>query len=271
MNQEVQENLDVRVSDGPRSVTALWCDGSVPTLDHTASLIRRVQKLLDKAARTANPHEADAFARKAAELVAEHRIDPDRLRAGDSGGDDLVLRDVALGRGAYVRARLSLLTAVADANDVKVVFRSTEHGTIAHVAGFSSDVEVVETMYHSLHSQAATHMATIRRGTGAATQRFRRSFLFGYADRIAEILADARAATESQVAASAAGSMSLALRARSDRVEEFAAESFGCVRTARAPSAAQANAWVAGVEAANGADVGRGRLAGRRALGSGLR
>ena len=56
-------------------------------------------------------------------------------------------------------------------DDVKVVFRSTEHGTIAHVAGFSSDVEVVEAMYHSLHSQAATHMATIRRGTAPPTRR----------------------------------------------------------------------------------------------------
>ncbi|MGI9646329.1 MAG: DUF2786 domain-containing protein [Ilumatobacteraceae bacterium] len=240
------------------------------TLDRTESLIRRVEKLLDKAARTANPHEADAFARKAAELVAEHRIDPDHLYAGATGDDDLVLRDIALGRGAYVRARLALLTAVAEANDVRVVFRSTEHGTIAHVAGFTSDVEVVEVMYQSLHSQAAAHMASIRRNTGAATQRFRRSFLFGYADRIAEILADARATTEADIGASSS-STSLALRARSERVEDFAAESFGRVRTARAPSAAQANAWAAGVNAAEGADVGRGRLAGRRALGSGQR
>lgn len=256
----------------PPTVTAVWCDGAVATSQPESSLVRRVQKLLDKAASTANPHEADAFARKAAELVAEHRIDPDRLsERGAAAGDQLVLRDIALGRGAYVRARLSLLTAVAEANDVKVVFRSTAGGTVAHVAGFASDVNVVEMMYNSLHSQASAHMATIRRGSGAATQRFRRSFLFGYADRIAQILADARAASEANLAPASTSSTSLALRARADRVDQFAAESFGRVRTARAPSAAQANAWDAGATAANRADVGRSRVGGRRALGTGAR
>lgn len=239
------------------------------TVDPDTSLIRRIQKLLDKAASTANQHESDAFAAKAAHLVAEHRIAPERLHASGSGADELVLRDVPLGRGAYVRARLALLTAVAGANDVRVVFRSTPTGTIAHAAGFRSDIDVVEVMYHSLHHQAADHMAAIRRGTAAATQRYRRSFLFGFADRVAEILADSRAATEASAPASTTESTALALRARADRVEEYAERSFGRVRVARAPSAAQARAWVAGASAANGADVGRARLAGRPAIGRG--
>ena len=40
-----------------------------------AELLGRVRKLLDKAEGTTNAHEADAFSRKAAELIAEHRID----------------------------------------------------------------------------------------------------------------------------------------------------------------------------------------------------
>jgi len=239
------------------------------TVDPDTSLIRRIQKLLDKASRTANPHEADAFAAKAARLVAEHRIDPERLQASGAAGDELVLHDVPLGRGAYVRARLALLMAVAEPNDVRVVFRSTPTGTVAHTAGFRSDIDVVDVMYHSLHQQAAGHVTTVRRGTAAATQRFRRSFLFGFADRVGEILAEARTATEANAPAASAHATSAALRARADRVDDWVGESFGRIRSARAPSAAQAHGWAAGASAANSADVGRARLAGRPAIGRG--
>jgi len=248
-------------------------------------LLLRVRKLLDKAEVTTNAHEADAFSRKAAELIAAHRIDPDRLAAVDAG-DDLHVREIEIGRGAYVRARLSLLQAVADAHDVRVVFQSRPHGTVAMAAGFRSDLDVVEVMYTSLHQQAGSQMAGIRRQTGAATQRFRRSFLFGFADRIGDVLAESNRRAESQQRASdhdfgagagagagaggaddIARARALATTTRNERIEEFAARSFGRVRTARAPSAAQVTGWGAGAAAASRADVGRTRLAGRRAIG----
>lgn len=228
---------------------------------------------MDKAAATTNAHESDAFARKAAELVALHRIDPDRLI--DPGvGDDLDVREVALGRGAYVRGRLALLTAIASTHDAKVVFGATPTGTVAYVAGFGSELEVIELMYHSLHGQAAGQMAAERRSTGAATQRFRRSFLFGYADRLGQLLADARTSIERSEQPGADGrsrspELAVALQDRRRQVEDFAAREFGRVRTARAPGAAQATGWHAGAAAAERADVGRTRLAGRRALGRG--
>ena len=242
-------------------------------------LLLRVRKLLDKAEVTTNAHEADAFSRKAAELIAAHRINPDRLAAVDAG-DDLHVREIEIGRGAYVRARLSLLQAVADAHDVRVVFQSRPHGTVAMAAGFRSDLDVVEVMYTSLHQQAGSQMAGIRRQTGAATQRFRRSFLFGFADRIGDVLAESNRRAESQQRASdhdfgagaggggdIARARALATTTRNERIEEFAARSFGRVRTARAPSAAQVTGWGAGAAAASRADVGRTRLAGRRAIG----
>lgn len=225
---------------------------------------------MDKANATANPHEAEAFARKAAELVARHRIDPDRVTGGR---DDLAVREIPLGRGAYVRARLALLIAVAAAHDTRVVFGTTPTGTVAHVAGHVGDLDVVELMYHSLHTQAAARMASERRATPAATQRHRRSFLFGYADRMGVLLADSRRDAEAAVVESATddrvASNQVAIIERSRRVDAFAKESFGRVRTARAPGAAQVNGWKAGAAAADRADVGRARLAGRRALGSG--
>jgi len=178
---------------------------------------------LDKAAMTANVHEADAFSRKAAELIARHRIDPEHL-ARDAARGELGVRDVVLGRGAYVRARLYLLMAVAEAHDARVVFAAGPSGTVAHVAGFTDDLDLIETMYHSLHAQAASQMASIRRSTAAATQRFRRSFLFGFAERISELLKSANSeALAAARQATPGASTELALRQRGARVEEFAA------------------------------------------------
>jgi hypothetical protein len=231
-------------------------------------LLERVRKLLEKSRGTANVHESDAFAAKAAELIARHRLDPDRLAAPASG--ELAVRDIQLGRGAYVRARLALLMAVADAHDGVVVFASTATGTVAHVAGFVDDLDVIEVVYTSLHSQAAARMAAERRATGAATQRFRRSFLFGYADRMRKLLASSRAAAEA-AASEAAGSSDgvIELRARAARVDDFARSTFGRTRAARRPNAAQEHGWRAGERAAESADVGRARLAARPGIGRG--
>ncbi len=238
------------------------------TVDHT--VITRVRKLMDKAAATTNIHEADAFSRKAAELVARHRIDAETL--AERPHDDLVIREIPLGRGAYVRGRLALLMAVAGAHDARVVFGSTPTGTVAYVAGQSSDLDVVEVMYTSLHAQASLRMSSERRATAAATQRYRRSFLFGYADRVAtafdEVRHEAEEASASDVAVDTMG-RSLARVERIRRVDEFMDRRFGRIRTARTATGAELGGWSAGSSAAEGADLGRQRLKARRSLGPG--
>ncbi len=229
-------------------------------------MLDRVRKLFDKANATSNVHEADAFSRKAAELVARHRIDPTRLAAA-SADDRVELQEMALGRGAYVRARLALLTTIGDHHDVRVVFRTTPAGMVAYLAGYASDVDVVELLYHSLHQQAASQMAGISRGTGAATQRFRRSFLMGFASRIGALLDSTEKEAGLGRAAATVESTALALRARSEHVDAFVRAEFGRVRSAAATTPAQATGWHAGVAAAERADVGRARITERPALG----
>ncbi|WP_420450589.1 DUF2786 domain-containing protein [Ilumatobacter sp.] len=235
-----------------------------------------MRKLLDKSARTDNQHEADVFARKAAELVARHRIDPDRLTARRFG--ELELIEIEVGRGAYVRGRLALLHDVADAHDVRTVFRSTPVGAVAMLAGHRDDLDVVEVMYASLHAQVAGQMAEIKRSTGAATQRDRRAFLFGFADRIGELLRDARTTIEDSAAAPHArrgrhgddeSPTTVALRERRARVDEFAEREWGRVRAASRPTAVTADGYRRGKSAADRADVGRRRLRGHRELGAG--
>jgi hypothetical protein len=230
-----------------------------------ATLVDKVRKLLAMAEGTANPNEADAFSRKAAALIAEHRIRPDQLRATGSG--ELGVEEFLLGRGAYVRGRLALLQAVAEAHSCMVVFQAQTSGMVAFVAGFRADLDTVGLLYHSLHTQASSRMARERRATAAATQQWRRSFLFGFADEIHTMLADtAREATERLHPSSTALP---ALRARERQVDEFLRRRFGRVVAARRPKAATPQGFVAGRRAAAAADLGRRRFGGRRALGRG--
>ena len=234
--------------------------------DDDQALLERVRKLFEKANATTNSYEADAFSRKAAELVARHRIDPARL-ASTKRDDRVVMHELALGRGAYVRGRLALLTTVGDHHDVRVVFRTMPVGMVAYLAGFASDVEVVELLYHSLHQQAATQMAGISRGTAAATQRYRRSFLMGFANRIGSLLdATEREAGRGRSEATVE-STAVALRERTEQVDDFIRVQFGRVRSAAPATPAQATGWHAGAAAAERADVGRARIPDRRALG----
>ena len=229
------------------------------------NLVARVRKLLAMAEGTDNPNEADAFSRKAAELIAEHRIDPERLCGDDRGDLDVV--EIVVGRGAYVRGRLALLGAVGDSNGCKVVYEVRSHGTVALVAGYRADLESVGLLYHSLHTQAASRMAAERRATPAATQQWRRSFLFGYAAEVRSMLR--RSAERAQRRADRAESVLPALRARDARVDEFATQRFGRIVSARPAKAPTMSGWQAGRDAASSADLGRPRVAGRRAIGPG--
>ena len=237
------------------------------------SLIERVRKLLDKAERTDSVHEAEAFAAKAADLVARHRISPEQLEQSDRDGDDLVIRELLVGRGAYVRGRLALLGNIAEAHDVRMVFQATPAGSMAFLAGRSVDLDIVEVMYASLHSQVAGQMAGLRRSTGAATQRERRAFLFGFANRIGDLLAESAAAAkaESERGVDGGVSTSLAVRERRERVDGFADERWGKVRSASRPASLSPDGYSRGVDAADRADVGRTRLDGRAAIGRGRR
>jgi hypothetical protein len=230
-----------------------------------SNLISKVRKLLAMAEGSPNPNEADAFSRKAAELIAAHRIDPDRLRA--EAGDDLDVREFELGRGAYVRGRLAVLQVVAEGHGCRVVFEVRERGTGAYVAGFRSDLDTVELLFHSLHTQASSRMAAERRATAAATQQWRRSFLFGYADQIRSML---RSTADEAVRHVHPSSAALpALRARDRRVDEYSRHRFGRVVAARRPKPATVTGWEAGRRAASRADLGRSRVGGLRSIGRG--
>jgi len=240
---------------------------AVSALPADEPMLEKVRKLLAKAEATQNAHEADAFAAKAAALIAAHRIDTARLAAGGAG-EALAIRSLTIGRGAYVRARLALLGAVARNHDCELVWISTADGAVAKVAGFTSDLDATVVLYDSLHLQAATRMVAVRRATPAATQRFRRAFLFGYAARVDELLGETRRTVEAETVTTGT-SLLPDLPGRAAQVRDFASASFGRVVPASAPTAAVASGWHRGHAEAGRADIGRSRLAGRPQLGPG--
>jgi uncharacterized protein DUF2786 len=235
------------------------------TGEATKSLIDKVRKLLAMAEGASNANEADAFSRKAAELIAVHRIDP--LRLVEAADDRLTVRSCPIGRGAYVRARLALLQTIAEANSCRLVWQAGPVGTVALVAGFVSDVDTTEMLYTSLHAQASSRMSAERRATGAATQRWRRSFLLGYANQVGKMLQRTHEAAARDALPSSA--VLPALRARERRVDEYARTAFGRVVSARPASAATLTGWQAGQTAATRADVGQRRIGALRAIGAG--
>jgi hypothetical protein len=237
------------------------------TGEASKSLIDKVRKLLAMAEGASNVNEADAFSRKAAELIAVYRIDPARLAA--AADDRLTVRSFPIGRGAYVRARLALLQTIAEANSCRLVWQAGHDGAVALVAGFASDLATTEMLYTSLHAQASSRMSAERRSTGAATQRWRRSFLLGYANQVGKMLIGTHETAAAAQGAEPANVALPALRARERQVAEYARTAFGRVVSARPASAATSTGWQAGQSAASRADVGRRGIGALRAIGAG--
>ncbi len=220
------------------------------------SVIDRVQKLLAVAERTSNEQEADAFARKASELIARFRLSPEAIR--QRRPDGFTLREQFIGRGAYVRARFHLLAAIADGMGCLATYTVGPSGTTAQISGSAVDVETVHLVYTSLHLQMAQRASMRRRNTAAATQRYRRSFMFGFAEQVGEMLA--KVEHEAMEHSSHVETLMPALLEHRQQVHEFAERRLGRIRSASRPAPAQRDGMRDGRHAAETADIGRRRV-----------
>jgi hypothetical protein len=219
--------------------------------------LRRIRGLLAKAESTEFPDEAEALTAKAQELMTRYSVDAALLEAGPSptGGPAVGTRRVHV-RDPYVRAKMQLLAAVAEANDVRVVWYTSVG--IANLVGVRADVAAVELLFTSLLLQVAQALAAAERAQRqrCASRSFRRSFLLGYSHRIGERLQTARRRATAQAAAEQGVDLLPVLRSRQAAVEERVAELFPRVRATRSRASVDAGGWYAGREAAERADVG---------------
>ena len=221
--------------------------------------LRRIRGLLAKAESSEFPDEAEALTAKAQELMTRHAIDAALLGGGPStDGPAVETRRVHV-RDPYVRAKMQLLAAVAEANDVRLVWYSGLG--IANLVGVRADVAAVELLFTSLLLQVARALAATERTApcASATRSFRRSFLLGYAHRIGERLLTARQSATADAAAEHEIDLLPVLRSRQVAVEERVAELFPRVRATRSRASVDGAGWFAGRDAAERADVGHRR------------
>lgn len=227
---------------------------------------RKIRALLDKAEATPYPAEAEALTAKATELMAAWQITEAMLAAARPLADrgEVVTRDVELGKGPYVHARLALLGSAGLFQQCRVLTSTGWNGRVGHLVGFSADVDRAEMLFTSLLLQATAAVTTARapdhRG-GVTTTSWRRNFLLGYARKAGERLHDASAAAvaRAQAARTASGetaSVALVLADRVAAVDSWVAEQYGRLGTAPRARATSSAGWHQGEAAAARADLG---------------
>jgi hypothetical protein len=225
-------------------------------------IIDKVRKLLAKAEGTTNEAEAEAFSIKAAELIAAHRLDPEQLAPRPD--DPIEIDEIGLTSGAYSRARLELLGNIADAHGCLILIRRVNGDTWVKVIGHRSDIDLVRMLYTSLHAQATSQMKRVFCVTAGDTRSWRRSFLFGYAERIGELLQ--RIGQEATETSEHSEELHPILLDRAQRVEEFKRHNFPVVGTMRPAMGVSPGGRLAGRDAADRANLGFDAVGQRGAL-----
>lgn len=229
-------------------------------------VLRKIRGLLDKAEASTFEAESSALFAKAAELMGRHRITKAMLDAGRRPIDrgEIVKRDILLGSGPYVRARLHLLDNVSEASCCRMVTTSGWDGRIGTVIGYETDASAVDVLYTSLMIQATVAMKAATIPVGENTTAFRRSFLFGFSERVAERLREANRIVTDQIQAESDESVALVLVDRQEAVDEDLFRRYG--KLPRLGAAARLARSGIGAGRAAG---GRADLAGNRGVAAG--
>ena len=244
------------------------------TTTGTDSVLRRIRGLLDQAESTPYASEAETFAAKAAELMARHHVDTAMLHRSRRDSSAVVEADIELGRGQYVRARLELLGAVAEAYDCRLLTSSGPEGRTGHLIGHAADVEQVTLMYTSLLVQATRAADAEAMPRGHRTVTFRRGFLLGFAARVGERLTEqAAAAVRAAEAERAPGrgtasepSVALVLADRRDTVDRWVQGRYPRLRRLDQAAPVSTEGVDRGMRAGDHADIGGAAVGGGRAM-----
>ena len=190
--------------------------------------------------------------------MTRHAIDDALLaahEAGRSSGEQPSGRRIGID-DPYAQAKAILLTVIGEASHCRAVW-SKRFG-FSTVFGYAGDLMSVELLYTSLLLQARNAM--VRAGDGgkrARSSSFRRSFLFGFADRIGRRLEEAAGAAVADAVDERGSALLPVLAQRSGRVDEFRNEAFPHLAENRM-TIGDWSGWVSGVAAADTAVIARG-------------
>lgn len=229
----------------------------------------RVRKLLAKAEDPGcTPAEAEALNLKAAELVAKYGIDAAMLAASGQVKDTVGQRIIEI-RAPYARSKVTLLANIVVMLRGRIITTQTSNVTMAHIFGFTADLDRIELLYTSLLVQAQYGLIKQRpphawESIGA----YRRSWFHGFSIAVGTRLEATERSAQTEHEASTGTSTALVLADRSALVNAAVSETFPSVRDGR-PRKLQGSGRQAGYQAGMQADLGGQRVAGqgRREIG----
>jgi hypothetical protein len=181
-----------------------------------ATLLKRIQALLDKAASTTYPAEAEALLAKAQELMTRHSIDDATLAVRRRLHEGVITRSHVL-EAPYATAKSALLSAVRCNNGCRVVLHGGVDGAReCTLVGHASDLDHAVALYQGLVLHGVREMLRAPVPEWDGIRAFRHAFLLAFATRIGERLrmaADTAARAAPVAAPNASAAVVLADRA----------------------------------------------------------
>ncbi|MFG1638752.1 DUF2786 domain-containing protein [Amycolatopsis sp. NPDC049252] len=228
--------------------------------------LERIRKLLAKAEDPAvTEAEAEAYNKKAAELVARYGIDQAMLAETGASVDDIGTLTIPM-NDPYSRDKASLLTSVAYPLRCRTLLhRVGQKVESVTVFGYQSDLGRVELLFTSLLLQASTQLTRVRPGgffPGESLAAYRRTWLHGFARAVHERLSLAEEEAV-RTAAPGARSAELVVRDRSALVQHRFDEEYGDLRSA-APRRLSGSGYLDGHDAGTKANLDPSALTRRR-------
>lgn len=249
-------------------------------------ILNRVRALLAQAAdKGATEEERQAFAAKAAELMARHELSEDMLRVERGEAPDPVGRwDFTIrGRGGHGKARVNALYSIVRAYGCEAAVRGNDSGTqdrLLMIVGTEGALASLKILLPAISMQMETSAIKAARDhsdgldpyfyTEAERTRERRVFFRSYLQGWGGAVAEKISKTRDDIAQESAGtSAALVLVTNRDRVVAEYKRRFPKLGKARKDRTFSAAGYVAGTNDGRSADIGTGNLSttARKSLG----
>lgn len=219
----------------------------------------KIEALLNKAQSTNSKHEAEALRERAEYLMQKFGIEDAVARSKEPIKEKPIMKEFHLGQ-PYPARKSELLRMIAKCLGGSVVINGKAVGGIVWVFAFKEDVARIEMLYASLLAQMhiEMHMTPVPSHVNGKT--FRNSWILGFISGVDERLKRAMRKANQEVPGSDLVLVNRKKEVESARDGQFPALVFRRVATQNVSQ----QAFGAGREAGQRADIGQRRMGGGR-------
>ncbi|MEV0617641.1 DUF2786 domain-containing protein [Nonomuraea sp. NPDC050404] len=224
----------------------------------TEKTLDRIRKALAIAEHpNTGPEEAETYRERAYSLMAKYGIERAHLAAAGQITDELASFPLSIDK-THQAERVQLLTNIADAKNCRILQWKLNNTTYLMVSGYQSDLDAVQMLYASLTLQMAKEVANITRTGRRSLATARKSFMLGFASRVGEKIRQANKAATVEAEHVDGRSTALVLRDRKAAVNDYFDRMTPNTGHVKSRKVGDADAFYAGREAGDRADLGGG-------------